>query len=250
MTQVFGGIDLGTSSMKAVLVEVEGDHCRLVWSSTQAYNDEGAPERSPAQWWRVANILLDEMVSIALPEAIGFSGQMHTLLAVDDKKQLIAPVKLWLDMDGDAALARFPLTQSEWVAKQATFRCRILPWRNGCGRKSRILHFPAISRACIAPRITCDTLSTLLPVLLLTEMKPPVCSVTTPSPTLGKAAFWKWRTFPRLLYRNWTTPQPSAESIHLKTIAATLSCLLPVLEIRQLQRAPWAVTAQALFPFL
>lgn len=119
MTQVFGGIDLGTSSMKAVLVEVEGDDCRLVWSSTQAYNDEGAPERSPAQWWRVANILLDEMVNVALPEAIGFSGQMHTLLAVDDKKQLIAPVKLWLDMDGDAALARFPLTQSDWVAKTA-----------------------------------------------------------------------------------------------------------------------------------
>ncbi|WP_434360552.1 FGGY family carbohydrate kinase [Parasalinivibrio latis] len=117
MTRYFGGLDVGTSSMKAVLVTVNGQDCDVVWARSETYNEHGAPEREPETWHRIAHKLLREMMKIHQPEALGFSGQMHTLLVTGKDGDIVAPVRLWLDMDGFDALNQTPLNRGEWVKK-------------------------------------------------------------------------------------------------------------------------------------
>jgi sugar (pentulose or hexulose) kinase len=100
------GIDVGTSALKAVLVEAARP-LKVLASITKPYATDGAPTRDPPLWVALAKQALEELVVRGRPDAVGFTGQMHGLIALDAAGDLAAPVKLWLDMDGATELDDF-----------------------------------------------------------------------------------------------------------------------------------------------
>ena len=91
------GIDIGTSGTKAALFDIDGN---VIKSSTaeygmsQPYN--GWAEQDPQDWWNavqktLANIWTDGVAGI------GLSGQMHGLVMLDEKNEVIRPAIIWCD---------------------------------------------------------------------------------------------------------------------------------------------------------
>ncbi|MBH0238098.1 xylulokinase [Methylobrevis albus] len=103
MTETFLGIDIGTSAVKAVLVDTGQ---RLLASESRpmptARPRPGWSEQDPELWWRtVVAVLADLRDKAGAPyrsvAAIGLSGQMHgaVLLGADDRP--LRPAILWND---------------------------------------------------------------------------------------------------------------------------------------------------------
>ncbi|WP_224242376.1 xylulokinase [Hyalangium gracile] len=97
------GIDVGTSSVKAVLVDAQE---RILASASVALEvtrpRPGWSEQEPDAWVRGCELALDELAAshpaeLAAVEGIGLSGQMHgaTLLGADDRP--LRPAILWND---------------------------------------------------------------------------------------------------------------------------------------------------------
>lgn len=103
----FIGIDIGTSSVKAVRIETEGSGVSVETAAAAPYAADGSPTRDPAVWARLAETALDDLAAGERIEGIGFTGQMHAMVALDGDGGVAAPVKLWLDMDGAADLDAF-----------------------------------------------------------------------------------------------------------------------------------------------
>ncbi len=105
------GIDIGTSSVKAVRVRAD-DGVSVEAAVSKPYAADGAPTRDATLWARLAEEALTELSTGEAICAIGFTGQMHAMVALDGDGALAAPVKLWLDMDGapdlDAFVAAYP----------------------------------------------------------------------------------------------------------------------------------------------
>ena len=81
------GIDLGTSSSKAVVVDLDG---RVVAQASADYQvrapHQGWAETEPDDWWAAVTGCVREAVGAAgvQPAAIGLSGQMHGLVLADE----------------------------------------------------------------------------------------------------------------------------------------------------------------------
>ena len=104
---VYLGIDLGTSGVKAIVV----DAAQTVRAAFTAPLTVARPrrlwsEQDPAAWWRATDTavraVLRDVESRAV-EAVGLSGQMHgaTLLAADDT--VLRPAILWNDGRSESA---------------------------------------------------------------------------------------------------------------------------------------------------
>jgi sugar (pentulose or hexulose) kinase len=102
----FIGVDVGTSSLKAVLLE-PGPPPRVVGEASRPYDPERRPVRDPELWARLAVEAIREVAAGTVPEGIGFTGQMHSLIATDAAGRVIDPVLLWLDMHGADDLVSF-----------------------------------------------------------------------------------------------------------------------------------------------
>ena len=97
------GIDLGTSGVKAVLVD--GDD-RIAAQSSAAL-DVSTPqplwsEQAPEDWWSAACRAVDELAAghrsaLAATRAIGLSGQMHGATLLDPRGEVLRPAILWND---------------------------------------------------------------------------------------------------------------------------------------------------------
>lgn len=97
------GIDVGTSSIKAMLMEENGN---IIGTEAQGYDVEiphsGWAEQNPRVWWRGLCDILQSMRA-AYPnemdslKGIGLSGQMHGLAAVDVNGNPVRPAILWMD---------------------------------------------------------------------------------------------------------------------------------------------------------
>lgn len=97
------GIDVGTSSVKAVAVSAEG----VVLASgdsplTVTVSQPGWAEQDPQDWWqatvKAVNAAVGQLESPSQVRSIGFSGQMHSLVALDRSQQVIRPAILWNDV--------------------------------------------------------------------------------------------------------------------------------------------------------
>ncbi len=97
------GIDLGTSGTKTVLFNEGGE---AVASATVEYPlyqpHNGWAEQAPEDWWNAAVVTLGKVVkdSGVNPEdiaALGISGQMHGLVMLDEKGDVLRPAILWCD---------------------------------------------------------------------------------------------------------------------------------------------------------
>jgi xylulokinase len=100
------GIDLGTSSVKVVLMAAGGD---VVATASKALTvSHPAPrwsEQDPEDWWQATLSAVDEALAAAdrafhsprRVRAIGLSGQMHGAVLLDREGAVIRPAILWND---------------------------------------------------------------------------------------------------------------------------------------------------------
>ena len=97
------GIDIGTSSAKAMLMDLDG---QVLYLQAEDYDvdipQEGYAQQDPEIWWKaVQNILLtiksQQPEAYASVGAIGFSGQMHSLVTADKEGNPVYPAIVWLD---------------------------------------------------------------------------------------------------------------------------------------------------------
>lgn len=97
------GIDLGTSSVKAMLLD-SGKGVVSVESSSYEVDipKEGYAEQDPEKWWLETKTVLGKL-KVKHPEtfsavkAVGFSGQMHGIVITDAAGRPLRPAILWLD---------------------------------------------------------------------------------------------------------------------------------------------------------
>ena len=103
------GLDIGTSGVKAVLVDAE----QSIVDQASAPLSVSRPrplwsEQDPADWWKATNaavLKLDSRARAAV-EAIGLSGQMHGATLLDSADEVIRPAILWNDgRSGEACAA-------------------------------------------------------------------------------------------------------------------------------------------------
>ena len=115
------GIDLGTSSVKAVIVD-EGE---AIVSQASAPLTVSRPqplfsEQDPGDWWRAAveAMLRLPAAARARVSSIGLSGQMHGATLLDGADQPLRPAILW--NDGRSAAECLELEQREPRARAIT----------------------------------------------------------------------------------------------------------------------------------
>lgn len=91
----FLGIDIGTTSCKAVAIDESG---RTVGESSVEYPffapRPGWTEQDPDDWWHAANVCIERLGDY---DGIGFTGQMHGSVFLDEKDEVIRPALLWND---------------------------------------------------------------------------------------------------------------------------------------------------------
>jgi len=95
------GVDLGTSGVKLLLMDEEGTILNIVTKTYDvSFPKEGWSEQEPAAWYHrtlegLADLLKDaDKASVA---GIGVGGQMHGLVVLDEKDQVLRPAILWND---------------------------------------------------------------------------------------------------------------------------------------------------------
>jgi xylulokinase len=101
MTASLLGIDLGTSSVKVLLVDETGN---VIGSGSAAYPihhpQPGMAEQDPRDWQTAVGIAVRQAVragSAGGIQAIGLSSQMHGTLLLDSQERLLCPAVIWPD---------------------------------------------------------------------------------------------------------------------------------------------------------
>ena len=98
------GIDIGTSSIKGMLMEEDG---KIVSVKSSGYPVEipraGWAQQDPALWWEGLCDVLAQMRQerpdiLDGVRGIGFSGQMHGLTAVDREGNPVCPAFILMDL--------------------------------------------------------------------------------------------------------------------------------------------------------
>lgn len=97
----FIGIDLGTSAVKLLLMDENGDIKKIVSREYPIYYPKtGWSEQNPEDWYLYTKSGLKELISdIDKKEiaGIGIGGQMHGLVVLDRDDKVIRPAILWND---------------------------------------------------------------------------------------------------------------------------------------------------------
>ncbi len=95
------GADLGTSSLKLLLVGQNGEiHSTVSRSYPLSSPNPGWSEQSPKYWWEAFLSGVKELVSGVNASdicGIGIGGQMHGLVVLDKDNKVIRPAILWND---------------------------------------------------------------------------------------------------------------------------------------------------------
>ena len=99
----FLGIDLGTSSVKIIVMDDKGKVIESVSKSYPiSYPEVGWAEQNPEDWWNSTKEGINELLSknniiVNDIKGISFSGQMHGLVLLDEKNDVLMPAILWCD---------------------------------------------------------------------------------------------------------------------------------------------------------
>ena len=124
----FIGIDLGTSSLKLLLVEKDGTVMKTVPRSYPlSFPHPGWSEQNPEDWWEALVSGMQELMEGVNPqevEGIGAGGQMHGLVTLDEEDRVIRPAILWNDGRTDRETAYLNTvigkeSLSQWTANIA-----------------------------------------------------------------------------------------------------------------------------------
>jgi len=119
------GIDVATTGTKALLIDEKGN---VVASATKEY-PLSIPrplwsEQDPSDWWEGTVVSIRELLEASAvdPAAIigvGLTGQMHGLVLLDRRGQVLRPAILWNDQRTGS--------QCEWITETVGFE-RLLEW--------------------------------------------------------------------------------------------------------------------------
>lgn len=116
------GIDIGTSSVKAVLINDAGD---LVESNSVSLPISRPhplwSEQDPADWWNATQESVRGL-SIAnrkMVQAIGLTGQMHGATLIDSNHDPLRPAILWNDGRSHIECSELQDSQSDFISKGA-----------------------------------------------------------------------------------------------------------------------------------
>jgi xylulokinase len=116
------GIDIGTSSVKAVVVDATG---RLISTASEEYPIEsprtGWAEQSPEEWWRAVTVAVRHAVQDPNRiRAVGFSGQMHGTVLLGEDDAALGPAIIWADQRTTGEVSEFArLVGPELLARAA-----------------------------------------------------------------------------------------------------------------------------------
>jgi len=97
------GLDIGTSAVKALLMDQKG---QIVAENSEGYPlatpQSGWAEQNPEDWWQASQKVIKDLISEnkidnSKIEAISFSGQMHSSVFLDKNMEVIRPAILWSD---------------------------------------------------------------------------------------------------------------------------------------------------------
>lgn len=109
MANVYIGIDVGTSSAKAVVIDVKGE---VLYTQSPAYSFSTPKplwsESNPEDWWQACVASLRDIVQTFGAESIagiGLTGQMHGLVLLDKAGDVLRPCILWNDQRTGAECA-------------------------------------------------------------------------------------------------------------------------------------------------
>ena len=95
------GVDLGTSAVKLLLMQADGTIENIVSKEYPlSFPNPGWSEQNPSDWWQACVEGIRELVRDADKSqvaGISFGGQMHGLVALDDRDEVIRPAILWND---------------------------------------------------------------------------------------------------------------------------------------------------------
>jgi xylulokinase len=100
---MFLGIDLGTSGLKAVLVDDAERIVGSAWAPLTVDNPRrGWSEQDPRDWWTallaaVDGLRRDHGAALAAVRGIGLCGQMHGAVVLDAADRVLRPCILWND---------------------------------------------------------------------------------------------------------------------------------------------------------
>jgi xylulokinase len=119
---MFLGIDLGTSSLKALVLDVDGT---IVGTASATYPiatpQPGWAESEPEAWWLAAARAVPEAAGAHASQiaAVGLSGQMHGVVLSDDAGRALRPAILWADSRTHRQLEAYGALSSELRRKLA-----------------------------------------------------------------------------------------------------------------------------------
>lgn len=94
------GLDLGTSSLKALLIDSTGGEVASAKAEYRSVIGENTSEQNPDDWIRALREVLSQLkekCDLSSVESVSFSGQMHGLVCIDENYQVIRNAILWND---------------------------------------------------------------------------------------------------------------------------------------------------------
>ena len=95
------GVDLGTSSVKLLLMDGEGAIKNIVSKEYPLYFPKtGWSEQKPEDWWTQMKAGVKELIAgvdASQVAGISFGGQMHGLVILDENDNVLRPAILWND---------------------------------------------------------------------------------------------------------------------------------------------------------
>ena len=130
---LFLGLDIGTSGTKCVVIDAAG---AIVGDATVehavSYPRPGWAEQDPEEWWR-SSVAAVKAACAQSPgaagrvEAIGLSGQMHGLVALDAAGKVVRPCILWNDSRSAEICERLQSREPGLAAVLAATGNRVFP---------------------------------------------------------------------------------------------------------------------------
>ena len=95
------GIDIGTSSVKALLIDEKGQVIKIAVPEYSFYTPKPLwAEANPQDWWEATQVAikqLTESIELSQIAGIGLTGQMHGMVALNKEGIVLRPCIMWND---------------------------------------------------------------------------------------------------------------------------------------------------------
>lgn len=139
---LFLGIDIGTSAVKAIIVDAED--CEQASAVAPLSIDNPQPlwsEQHPDAWWTASAAVLDRLATdhrklMSGVVALGLSGQMLGVALIDAAGRPIRPAPLWNDGRAGAECAELDAKVTDFAGVAVLGRCRAFPHQKSSGYRA------------------------------------------------------------------------------------------------------------------